>query len=218
MAGAASPPYGASAAAWLAGWLAAGWLAGGDRPAPRPVRLAGMAWLAAGGLHPLPHPLQFSLAMKRAPLSSVPAMTTPAAIESPAITALRADLAHACDLQERAQHRAQVYTFDFYWERGRACYYPAGKAALTRLAKRNAQVARLKRRLAEALAAEALAASAALEAAEAAARAEFEAVREAVGNVGRVHGFGSPEHRAALPRFAVAHDALVAACAALRTA
>jgi len=156
--------------------------------------------------------------MKRAPLSSVYAMTTPAAVESPAVTALRADLAHACDLQERAQHRAEVYTFDWYMDRGRVCYYPAGKAALTRLAKRDAAVARLERRLAEALAAEALAARAALDAAEAAARAEFDAVSEAVGNVGRVHGFGSPEHRAALPRFAVAYAALVAAVAACRTA
>jgi hypothetical protein len=57
----------------LAGWLA-GWLAGDL--APRPPHPSG--WLAAGGLHPLRHPLQFSLAKKRAPLSSVPAMTNPA--------------------------------------------------------------------------------------------------------------------------------------------
>ena len=156
--------------------------------------------------------------MKRAPLSSVPAMTNTARPESPAVTALRADLAHACNLLGNAQHRAEVYTSDSYMERGRVCYYPAGKAALTRLSKRDAAVARLERRLAEAIAAEAIAVRAALEAAEAAARAEFEAVSEAVGNVGRAHGFGSPEHRAALPRFAAAHAALVSAVAALRTA
>ena len=156
--------------------------------------------------------------MSRGAGFAVLAMTNTAATESPAVTALRADLAHACDLLNRAEHRAEVYTFDFYMERGRVCYYPAGKAALTRLAKRDAEVARLERRLAEALAAEAAAARAALEAAVSAARAEFEAVSEAVGNVGRAHGFGSPEHRAALPRFAVAHAALVAAVAAARTA
>jgi hypothetical protein len=136
--------------------------------------------------------------------------------ESPAVTKLRADLAHAEKLLCNAQHRAEVYTFDFYMERGRVCYYPQGKAALTRLRKRDEAVARLERRLAALLAAEAAARIEAAEAAEAAARAEFEAVSEAVGNVGRAHGFGSPEHRAALPRFAAAQAALVAAVAARR--
>lgn len=56
--------------------------------------------------------------------------------------------AHAEVLLGNAQHRAEVYTFDWYVEDGKRHYYPQGKAALTRLRKRETKLRRLSDRLA----------------------------------------------------------------------
>lgn len=58
------------------------------------------------------------------------------------------EIAHAKTLVENAIHRFEVLGSDTYIENGKTHFYPKGKAARTRLHKREAQLSRLNARLA----------------------------------------------------------------------
>lgn len=64
------------------------------------------------------------------------------------IASLKIEIAHAETLVENAIHRFEVLGSDTYVENGRTHFYPKGKAAQTRLRKREEKLARLNRQLA----------------------------------------------------------------------
>lgn len=57
------------------------------------------------------------------------------------------EIAHAKTLLENALHRFEVLGSDTYTENGKTHFYPKGKAARTRLAKRKDELSRLNARL-----------------------------------------------------------------------